>query len=100
MAWREDRGHPQLLPHQERRGAAVHLSGHPVPPVRLQYGGRRDAVRLAVAAVALLAVATPPAPQAARPGDDQSTFSGYPMQAPLPEYPALKFLQRSATEFF
>jgi len=56
-------------------------------------------VRLAVAAVALLAVATPPATEAARLGDDQYTFSGYTMEAPLSEYPSLKFLKRSETEF-
>src|SRR2546428_740814 len=49
MAWGEDRSHPELQPQQERRDAPVHLAGHPVPPVRFQSRGRRDAMRLAVA---------------------------------------------------
>jgi hypothetical protein len=56
-------------------------------------------VRLAVAAVALLAVATPPAAEATRLSDDQYTFISYTMEAPLSEYPTLKFLKRSETEF-
>lgn len=56
-------------------------------------------MRLAVAAVTLLAVAVPPCAEAARLSDDQYTFSGYIMEAPLSEYPTLKFLKRSETEF-
>jgi hypothetical protein len=56
-------------------------------------------VRLAVAAVVLLAVAGPCAAEAARLSDDQYTFNGYTMGAPLSEYPTLKFLKRSETEF-
>ncbi len=56
-------------------------------------------MRLAVSAAALLAVAGPYAVDAARLTDDQYTFNGYAMEAPLSEYPALKLMKKGGTEF-
>jgi len=52
MQWVEEH-YGKLTPserRQERRDAPVHLAGHPVPPVRFQSRGRRDAVKLAAPA--------------------------------------------------